>query len=826
MSKITVNIGASKFERDITGKNLLSVISSILPKEKLPPEFDFGDVILRIGGELCDIRAYDINRVFDKDVTLTIAPKGFDPITVGIIYTIVTVASIAASFLLQPTLPTTSGAAKDSPNNSLFGQENTIRLDEQEPNVYGSQVVYPDIITNKGGAWEYVDNQKIVAEGFLVGTGAYEKSEPRFELTRFGLISGQEWSYYEPFDVVPVVQGQFNSESIDGQTLLGPNNDEIQKGVTALADPTVSITITNGELIATVNKNAEWDTIYSNFQTELVTLAYKYKPWIEFQPPSAAPVCLLENRSSTGRLLGMVDNATTYTLTIDASNTDVGDCGAFYDPYLEATEITSYVVNAVLPVKTNELQLSFEFRGGLRGNVEIAVLVQESTGLERYDFSYSADTSNQLYYTEKIAISPPDGDLTISVQRLNDDKENNTDRVQITQAATNSYRYNVNYGNRTMLFTKRRATEQATSIKDAKINLDATRKTITYNTSTGQIDYTLTASRSFADAILHEYTQVQGLPAADLPLDEIYAIYESIPSELGNFDYTFADKEQSIKEKLDIIANVARCVMPFTGEGYAIFRDQQRFPVAQFDARNIAADSPEETSYRGATETATDGVKLKWKNPIGNKFEYVYFVIQGANTVECVYQGGGIYSPSLPKIPYEIDLVGCATIEQAKNRAELECRKLIYINKTVKTKVLVDGENVERGQVVKYADYYQDDVATGEIKSSSGNIHTTYGNIKVPAGDYYISYTNEYGDVSNPIPCTVIDEYHILATLPDVYHADGYLIQCGSRFIISTLTEHDNSLYEVADKVSEEDGSVSLELVQYDERIYPELDEA
>lgn len=823
MPNLTFKSGTFILNKDITGKKLLDEIKLFMPE--LPDGLTFEDVQVIIGGINVDLREYCINREFWCDVEVIIPPKG-----VVAIVTAVVVGALAASVLLTPEIPKTPTGAKESPNNSFFGQTNQIRLDDLIPNNYGTVISYPDLAVNEGGAWEYVNNQKIIKEVFLIGTGAYDKEPPKYELTPLETITGSTYQYYEPFATIPVVQGQFNSEFIDGQTLLGPNNDEVTPGLTA--DTTNAFNINNtgsrfSFVIPGTDPNyADWEDLYDLYESiDSFSCEFSYERWaLEGFPPT----CTLKPTTVTCGVVGFVrfggvGSAIGVTLFGEFPQ---GSCDIEYTPNMTLTELEGGFLNVTLPIPTNEVQVSFDFRNGLRGTAEIGILINAGDAVARIDetFTYSANTSDQKYFSEKIAITPTAEPVKITLFRFNNDKDDNTDRCQVSQCATNEYRNNASYGNNTMLTTERKATEQATKFVESKINAKITRKTVSYDLGTGQIIPTLTASRSFADAILHEYTEVQGLPASDLPLDELYTIEDSLPTGLGNFDFTFSDKEASIKERLDTIANVARCIIPFTGQGYKIFRDEQRFPVAQFDSRNIDASSPEEVSYRGASPTSNDGVKLKWRNPDGNKPEYIYYVIQSGQSVKCVYQGGGVYSPAKPTRPYEIELTGCQTLDQAEDRADVECRKLIFIQKTLSVTTLVDGENVERGQVVKHVDYWTNDITSGEIKSINGNIYESYSELRVDPGDYVITYTDELGTPYGPSAVTVIDKTTFSADLPEAYLADGYLIQCGSRFMISTIEEHDTSLYVVNDKNSDSSGRVQLELVQYDERVYPELD--
>ena len=819
MAKLKLRSGAIKLEKDITGKNCLKELIKMAPDG-----FNAEDVIVRVGGKRIDNLDINLNRYlsasFNEDVDVVVKPKGIVAVVIASI-----AASVAASYIISKQISaatqTTQEQTQDSPNNSFFGQTNTIRLDQLEPNIYGSQVSYPDLIVREGGAYEYINNQKIIKETFLIGQGEYRiDSDPRFELTPFSTIPGSSFNIYGPSDTIPVVQGQFNSDVIDGQTLLGPNNSDVTTGISAATTEADNrFNISPNQLVVTVQDTPDWTNVFVKWTQEgAIHMDVTYERYVQDL------VCELEQVSVNAVLTNVLSNVGgRYTLTFEAATFPVDECTPVLTPdrIIAAIEYIGTSVSVELPIPGDQIQYSFSFLNGLRGDVTIfAVLNNGVNPIDTYQYTYSADTINQLFETEKVP--PPNPNLTTIVKliRVNNDKEDNTDRCQVSQVATNTFRNNVNYGDVTILQTERKATEQALRFTDSKINLDVTRKTISYDSSTGQIINTLNASRSFADAMLHEYSVIQGLDPFDLPLDDMYEISDRIGA-LGNFDFTFGDKEQTIRSRIDIIANVARCLLTFSGDGYQIYRNESQVPAAQFDARNISKGSGEEYSYRGASRTSNNGIQLKWTDPSDNKPSYIYYVIQNGQSVKCVDQGDGSFIPAVPSIPLEVDLTGCRTENQADDRADLECRSLIFIQKTLRIKTLEDGENVSRGQVVKHADYYEDDVYSGEIKTISGNNFTTHSSIKIPIGSYVVTYTDVLGDLYGPVSCEVTGDNSFTAVMPEAYVSDGINEQLGSRVIISTLTLHDYNLYFVTDKQSNADGTVDLELSQYDERVFP-----
>lgn len=812
MAKLIIKCGANTAKADITGKSAFSVLRLYFP-DGIDPE----TTTVIYNGQNHKLIDFSLDREFESDVTLLMAPKGIE---ILVIAAIGIVAAFAAVALMAPDIPETS-SGKQSPNNGFQGQTNQVRLDALEPNIYGRQISYPDIITQEGGFWEYdSEYRKKIKEAFLIGQGEYQvNSSAKYESTPLSDIPGSSSNVYDPGDTIPTIYGQFNSEAVDGQALPGLNNSDWVGGDTANAntatDPDFNAVVTNIDgisftlTVTGIDERTEWDTLYND-----------YASGGGFDADFTYNATTL-NGNVTSMTYDAVEGQ--YTITIFAYG--VASSGG---TSLQVTKLTeNNIVNVTMPKVTDELQVSFDFRRGLRGTAKIQVTASTLSGGVSITntYVYDDDTSSQRFFTEREDISTinaaNDG-LVVTVKRTNDDKDDNTDSAQLSQVAVNSYRNSVVYDDVTILTTDRTATESATKFSRSKINIDVTRKTISYDTGTGEIINTLAASRKFSDAILHEYSVIAGQEYSDLPLDEIYEISDRIGA-LGYFDGTFDDKYQGLKERLGLIANTARCLLPFVGNGWEVYRDEQRYPAGQIESRQMSAETQNVMSFTPSTENSNDGVRLKYRNPATNKLEYIYFLIDDGVAYECVWNGSE-YSPSKPLVPLEVDLFGCFDRTQAVDRGYLEARKIIHRFKSLEVVTLGYGDNFKRGQLLKYADYYQDDVASGEIKTITAgdgvSTFTTFGDIKVSPGEYVVTYVDEYGEVNGPVACTVIDSETFTANMPDAYLANGYTVQLGTTFIISAQSLHDVSLFEIQDKIINTDGTVTLNLTQYSDEFY------
>lgn len=370
----------------------------------------------------------------------------------------------------------------------------------------------------------------------------------------------------------------------------------------------------------------------------------------------------------------------------------------------------------------------------------------------------------------------------------------------------------------------RQATEQATGIKDRKFNAEVTRKTITWNGS--QVVNTINPSRDFADAVLHSFVVIAGRSVDELDVDELYSISASIKAkdpQLGYFDFSFDDKDISLGQRLQTICNAARVTVFRDGLKWRFVRDEKTdFVSAQFDARNLANDDTGGTlQYKGHLPTSYDGIELEYvdasdTNDDGtDKKAYIRLRIDAASK--------SILEEAANR-PSKIQLAGCRNVTQAMNRAQLEARRLIYQRQSVEDTALSDANIVQIGDRVRWADVYDEAIASGEILNINGNTFTTSEELVFEVGTAYkVSITDQYGYPSQWITASPVtgNNSAFTADFTSAYTADNINSMLGSRFIMTPSVASDPMDFTLTSKSPGDDPTqIKISLTQYDERMY------
>lgn len=780
------------------------------------------DCEVRINGvqidPLTDARMHLPPSMMDM-VTVSRRPEGFDPFTWLLI---AVAASVVVTYALMPRIDTGAGnAGKDSPNNRLTAQSNTARAYQGIPDVYGSRRVWPDMI--QPSTVEYIDHIKYVTEWLCVSRGAGDITAVQYADTPIEDIEGASFEVFEPVGsgypeynpttLTDVIE-TFSSPEVNGQEIVPPTQypDVTGSGATFVCvtgESTFTLAIPDGSNLDHLKSLAPTGIITATVlydagsDTGILTPFYGTTTVLGFTVSGG--VCTFEFSSSSWEY-DLTTSVATYTLS--RANVDPITIG----PY-------------TLPLDCDRLRWNTVFLRGLKGSVTINAEwwkidgsgIEISGTRQTQNNTYAADTYDQRFYTTDVTPSSGNGRYRIQFTRVTPTLGDGSASVAKLENlfAVRYYAEKVLPGV-TVIRVTTIATEQATSISDRKFNLRFSRHIRTLTSDT------LSASRNFARIMAHIWT-LAGNDIAELDTTSLAAINTEFgeTSELLRFDGSLDDADTSLGERLQLVANHARCIVWRDGQKWTVTRDQARqYPELQLDYRNLAAGGESAISYAAHLPASNDGVEIEYVDPTTQaKKSYVRLSIAS---------GAPVTGESTN--PKKIKLLGCTNTAQAANRAQLEARRLLYQRISVSDKALSDANGLGLGSLVRWIDpndFFGDDgLQAGEVLSISGStIRTSEPLHWGSATSGRISFTGVDGArLGPPVVCTPTDGGAILASVPSGLFVASSTRQLGSRYAFAVgLTEAEvesAGLYTVTEIKPDGDGSVSLSLAQYDSRIY------
>ncbi|MGL5564175.1 MAG: host specificity factor TipJ family phage tail protein, partial [Plesiomonas sp.] len=360
--------------------------------------------------------------------------------------------------------------------------------------------------------------------------------------------------------------------------------------------------------------------------------------------------------------------------------------------------------------------------------------------------------------------------------------------------------------------------DTSTSSGQLKFNCIAERKVVTVN-SDGTINSALTKSRRICDSVAHHMIVDGNVSPFKIDLKGLVDIQNTItPESFGFFDYTFDDANVPLGDRITTMCDVGRILVNREGSKYVFVRDEaQSAPVAVFDRRTTAVAEYNMT----ISPTNTDGkdcVQVEWVD-VDDSNTKRYINVSWDSALNRPKHGYGINAR-------KVTLNGCSNYEQALDRAELEMRKLVYQREYVTDTALNDAEYTWRGDRVRWIDVADVGVSSGEVVGYDYFNGIYYTSEECDFGDssaqYKVAITDQHGYASAFVTASAVagnnKAFQASAGTPII--ADGITTQLGSRFLLVKSTEVDKHEFILASKRPNGDGTFSIELVQYDSRIY------
>jgi hypothetical protein len=786
-----------------------------------------GDYELRINGEAVDPLTdprMDVPPRAGDSVVLSARPEGVE--------TALLVASFILSVAVYASLPKPEIPAipTDSPNNRLAGQTNIARVYQAIPDVYGQRRVWPDLIQQT--LIEYVDNLRTLTEWLCVSRGIGDIPEVRFGATLLQEIGGATWQAFYPATVGPVPPGAppgyaeaqttqlqdvnepFACADVDGQEIgLDVSDDVIEQGATLDSNGTSTFFLTFVD-------GSQFDTIKALAPAGTLTVDFSY--YVGGDPPGLGIL------AGTCTVLAATTDSGNVTFTLQAATTVPAEAaGQSVTARLSLATTSTWGQWFYLPVSANRIWFNLVFLRGLQGSVEIAVEWEQVSAdgsaipstLETDDFTYTAATDAAQYRTTKITPAGGEARYRVRFRRVTADLGNGADVAKLEGLFAVRYYGTRNVPGVTVVRVTTTATEQATSSRERQFNCIWRRHVRTLSGDA------VSHSRNFARVMAHIWT-IAGEDIADLDTAALQAINtkHGETNPLLRFDGSLDDADMSLGERMQLVANHARCILWRDGAQWTVTRDEARELVEmQFDYRNLAGGGDSTISIAAHLPASEDGVEVEYVDEAtGSKKAYARLNISTGAVVE-----------GASRTPRRVTLPGCTTEAQAENRAQLEARKMLLQRTSVADRALDDGALVGPLSLVRWvdpADFYGDDrLQAGEVLAVSGTTITTSEPVQWGSDTSgRVLFTGDDGAyLAAAITCTPgaePNEIVLGSSAPAGLYVRDDDRQLGSRYAVAvgvSAPEIETAgLFSVVDSRPQGDRTYALSLVNYTRKVY------
>ena len=749
----------------------------------------------------------------DDRVLVARRPEGLTPIEWA--YLII-MALAVYSYATMPRPNGQEGAGKDSPNNKLTGQTNVARAYQAVPDVYGYRRVYPDLI--QPSTVEYINSLKYVTEWMCVSRGKGTVEDVQYAETPIGDIEGSSFEVFSPAPVdgypefgsttLNDVYEAFASDEVNGQELSYANTYPpfTQFGLVNASAGATTFTV---QFDATDSARDLEDAVPSG--TARVT--FEYGPG----PSTFDETCTVLAYSDVGAFVTVTFSSTAWPASFSGSvSVGVDQNGG---------PVFTVVGPFTLPRDANEIWWSTNFLRGLNGDVLFRAEWWKIDGAgvevpgtrQTLDYAYSARTFDQRFYTKKVIPTAGFGRYRIQFRRMSDEADSSgADVAKLEEVYAVRHHATKVLPGVTVVRVTTKATLSATGFSDRKFNLRWRRHVRTLTTDT------LAASRNFARTIAHIWTIARN-DLAGIDTETLGAINAALgeDSPLLRFDGSLDDADMSLGDRMQLVANMARCQIWRDGTKWTVTRDQARqYPELQLDYRNLAAGGDSTIGISSPMPASFDGVEV----------EYVDEATQSKKTYVRLAIGSGSVVVGQGRNPKKFQLSGCTTQAQAENRAQLEARRLLYQRTSVSDTALSDALSLGVGSMVRWVDpndFAGDDgLQAGEVLSIAGTLITTSEPLEWQGqSSGRVLFTGADGrQLGPPVVCTPAPGGMVLATVPVGLYVAGGDRQLGSRYAFAVgLTEAEvesAGLYVLTDNRPAGNGTVSLSLANYDDRLY------
>lgn len=723
----------------------------------------------------------------------------------------------------------TGAGSKTSSNNSLKGQTNLARNGEAKPDNFGQVRAFPDLIQES--LFEYIDNKKYITEFMNFGLGRYDVSSVRYSETNLGSLAGSQYTIYNPGDVIGQITEPYLFDGVDGQEVPGKNESQDTPAESATTNTVTSAAYAGGQILVVIPKNS----VFDYFMGLSYPRAINFTLNVTYTTPSGS---VTKDVTLSGNLVSATEtnNGATppanyrYNFTI----TDItGDVSQYLPSATINKTVFKLIDNAALvigpfvsPVNSTQVWVhTTSDLGPTDGSTDFIIkcwAVDDDNNQIPGTLQQISDSIDNPYnittksYFRTYKFTPAYGlaKYAVSIERTNN--SNSANKLTLEAVHAINVRTGIVYPEDTLVKVTIRGTERPTSSQERKYNALITRHVISYDSVLQRVDYTLRPSRKFADTTLFNWVVRGGQPESSIDIYGLYQIQaqlDAVDARLAYFDYTFDDEDVSLGQRIQSICDAAGVTVYWDDGVLSFTLDSKRTrPVTVFNRANTKADSYS-LSYEMTLPGGYDGVEVQYRDPNTNKQAFVRYRVRN-----------GQIEIGMPTKAKKFSMLYVRNAFQADNRAQKECRRLIYSRITAGITAMADGEWINIGDMVQVPDTYDTNQQAGYVVSRSGDVFESSERINFN-GNMFVVITDENGDATGRYPATPRDDtaFGFIAQMPDIdlNIFDGVDVQSPSRYVIATVEELDATQWTVTEKQPNSDGTTALTLAEYSDLIYP-----
>ncbi|MEO0797252.1 MAG: host specificity factor TipJ family phage tail protein [Verrucomicrobiota bacterium] len=589
-------------------------------------EFDKPTVCV-VNGEPCLRADWKTRRVSDGDmVHFFPVVQGIETLIVGLIVAVV--AAVAVSVISTTPTPNTPGRADAGQPDPVFtfkGRQNQNRLGFPVEAGFGFNRFFPSYAARP--YTRYINNEQFFYALLCLGHGSYEVSDIWIEDSQISNFQEAEAHIVGPgedlalFDNNVITSGEVgsielfgpNEENFDdwtGPFILNPTGTQTDRIEIDFVLPE-GLYVTN-DLGGLTKRQVTYEVEFQQVDDSGVS----FGDWIN--PETSMVVTRFTRQVISG--LGSSPVAGPWVLSQSAEWLPSDGLG---DPGETITEESGNEYGFT----TNRTVKKYQIGGG-----------------------YALRTNTPQRFTEEY-IMPNAGRWQVRGRRTNNAGLSHTVADKLLWESARAYLQNIsNFGDKTMVAVKIRASNNLNDSSSQRINVWATRKLPIWDPVTGWSD--LTATRNPVWATLEIFKSLYGGRLGDehLDLETWKALADDFESEAITFDWIF-DASSTIWEAAQAALAVGRTVPIFDGSKISAVRDNPKtLPVYIFNHHNIIKGS---FSY---------DIKL----PGEDEFDALEVTYQSENerseeTILCQLSD----DPEEPKNPEKVRIPGITNIDNA-----------------------------------------------------------------------------------------------------------------------------------------------------------------